>query len=169
MDTHIIIRLGTAADIPLVLDVQREAVETIERKEYFVETDREFLENYLNHSLFIYLFMAGEDCAGFALIDLPGLHERNLGRDLGWPDNALAKSAHIDSVCVRPAFRGKGLQKRLVRAAEERLRGMGITRFLATIHPDNAASLSSMLALGYQIGVTKPKYNGVLRHVVFKE
>ncbi len=167
-DSAITIRPATATDLPVVHDIQREAVETIEREEYFVDTDREFLENHLERDGFILVAMAGDECAGFVLVDLPGRAEENLGRDLGWPEDALDISAHMDTVCVRPAFRGHGLQKRLVRAAEERLAGMGFTRFLATIHPDNVASLYSMLGLGYQVGATKRKYGGVLRHVVYK-
>lgn len=102
------------------------------------------------------------------MTDIPGLGEKNLGRDLDWPADVLEKCAHIDSVCVRPAFRGHGLQKRLGILAEQRLKEMGIERLLATVHPENAASLRSMLTLGFRIGTTNIKYGGLPRHVLLK-
>ncbi len=162
------IRPAGYEDVPVVHKIMQETVAALARKEFFVDDDREYLENHIERDGFTLLAMHGAECAGFLMVDLPGDQEKNLARDLGWPADALDKCAHIDSVCVRPAFRGHGLQKRLVYEGEKRLVEMGIPHFLATVHPENAASLKSLLALGYQIGITKDKYGGIPRHILFK-
>lgn len=161
-------RLAGPEDVPVVHEIMRETVAALPRKEFFVDDDREYLEDHIERDGFTLLALHGADCAGFLMVDLPGHKEKNLARDLGWPADLLDKCAHIDSVCVRPAYRGNGLQKLLVREGEARLTEMGIPHFLATVHPENAASLKSLLALGYQIGATKDKYGGIPRHILFK-
>ena len=162
------IQLATADDVAIIHAIMQETVANLERREFFVDDDQGYLERHIDQAGFVLLARNGPDCLGFLMVDLPGEGENNLGRDLGWPVATLGQCAHIDSVCVRPAFRGHGLQKRLVGDAEARLERMGIIHFLATVHPDNIASLASMRALGYQIGATKPKYGGMLRHILYK-
>lgn len=157
-----------ALHIPLVCEIMRETVSALSQRDYFVPDDEAYVERHIEREGFTLLAWHQSECAGFLITDIPGLDERNLGRDLGWPDEALEKCAHIDSVCVRPAFRGHGLQKRLGVLAEQQLKDMGVESLLATVHPDNAASLRSMLALGFRIGATKAKYGGLPRHILFK-
>ncbi len=163
------IRLAEQKDVPAVYDIMRETTAALTRKEFFVDDDLDALYHHVEDQGFILLARIGDEAAGFLIVHFPGMGEENLGRDLGWPDEILPCCAHIDSACVRPVYRGHGLQKRLVRAAEERLPAMGMTYGLATIHPENIPSLSSMTALGYKIGATKCKYGGLLRHILFKK
>lgn len=163
-----VIEQATDKRIPVIHDIMRECVAALPDPEYFVEDTPETIAERLAQGGFALLARHDDAIAGFLLVDLPGKAERNLGRDLGWAEEELTKSAHIDIVCVRPAYRGHGLQKRLVAEGEKELPRRGIVHSLATVHPGNAASLSSMLALGYRIGATREKYGGVLRHVLFK-
>lgn len=163
-----VIQRASSEDVAEIDAIMRETESRLPRREFFVADDWEYVERHIDEEGFSLLARHDGECAAFLIIDLPGGDEKNLGRDLGWPADVLKRCAHIDSVCVRPAFRGRGLQKRLVEDAEIRLEGMGITRYLATVHPENTASLKSMLALGYQIGATKPKYGGLPRHILFK-
>lgn len=145
----IYIQPATAEHVDAICDIMRECVEALERPEFFVDDEREEMARRADGDEgFILLARCGADIAGFLMIDIPGVAERNLGRDLGWPEEWLDSAAHIDTACVRPAHRGLGLQKKLVAEAEARLRDMGIVRYLATIHPENVASLASMRALG---------------------
>lgn len=148
--------------------IMRECVAALSRKEFFVDDTPEVIAERLQNGGFGCIARHGDEIAGFLLVDLPGEAARNLGNDLGWPKEERLKSAHVDTVCVRPAFRGHGLQKRLVAEGEKEMRRRGVVHSLATVHPDNVASLSSMLALDYQIVATKEKYGGLLRHVLVK-
>lgn len=154
--------------IPIICDIMRECVAALPRREFFVDDPPEAIAERLDAGGFGLLARCGDEVAGFLLVDVPGEAERNLGRDLGWPVAELSRSAHVDIVCIRPAYRGHGLQKRLVADGEVEMRRRGLAHSLATVHPENIASLSSMLALGYRVAMTKEKYGGVLRHVLFK-
>lgn len=155
-------------DVDAVMAIMAEATEGV-GKEWFVADSREEVADRLAGGGVGLFAVCDGVRAGFLVVDLPGEAPRNLGHDLGLPPEAIARSAHMDSVCVRPAYRGRGLQKRLMGAAEAALAGMGIRHCLATVHPDNAASLASFLSLGYEIAATKPKYGGLIRHIMRKD
>ena len=108
------------------------------------------------------------EIAGFFLIHIPGLTEKNLGRSLGLPAEELPAVAHMDSAAVLPAYRGNGLQARLLREAERRLAGGPYSIWMSTVHPDNRYSLANMLAQGYQVAATMKKYGGLDRHILIK-
>lgn len=106
---------------------------------------------------------------GFLIVKFPGLSEKNLGRALHMEDERLLKVAHMDSAAVLPEARGWGLQKKLIRLAEETLKGGPYTLLMATVHPENRFSLQNMLDNGYEIKTTMLKYGGLPRHVLLKE
>ena len=59
----------------------------------------------------------------------------------------------INRLAVLPAYRGRGVAKALVWAAEEAIRGHDIEILAALVEPDNAASLGLFRALGYRTDV----------------
>ncbi|MDL2271527.1 GNAT family N-acetyltransferase [Desulfovibrio sp. OttesenSCG-928-I05] len=134
----------------------------------FVPDDLDFLTRHIADEGVTVIALHGGAVCAFLVVDFPGESEKNLGNDLGWSPDACRASVHMDSVCVLPEHRGHGLQKMLLQKGEELAAGLGYTSFLATVHPDNAASLKSFLALGYSIGTTKEKYGGLMRHVLWK-
>lgn len=95
-------------------------------------------------------------------------YDENLGRDIGLPEEALGKVAHMDSAAVLPEFCGFHLQRRLMETAEEALRRQGFRYLCCTVHPDNQASLKSVLSQGYRIMKTCEKYGGSPRHILLK-
>lgn len=112
------------------------------------------------------------DCPEFAGLFttlLPGLGQENLGRDLGFTDEELMKSAHMETVIILPKYRGHHLQARLMSRAEEDLKKSGYRHLLCTIHPDNPYSLNNALSLGYKVEKTVEKYGGLPRNILLKE
>ncbi|HJA93553.1 MAG TPA: GNAT family N-acetyltransferase [Candidatus Eisenbergiella merdipullorum] len=95
--------------------------------------------------------------------------DENLGRDIGLNDSMLEKVVHMDSAAVLSSFRGHHLQRRLMEYAEKDLRKKGYRYLCCTVHPDNRPSLNSVLAQGYRIMATCPKYGGYPRHILMKE
>lgn len=156
------------AHVSAVHALMRRVVAGMENPELFVADDREYLARHIEDEGMTILSMRGDTVCAFLVIDFPGDREKNLGNDLGWPLEQRRASVHMDSVCVSPEHRGRGLQKALLRKGEDLAAELGYTSFLATVHPENAASLKSFLALGYVVGTTKEKYGGLPRHVLFK-
>lgn len=112
------------------------------------------------------------DCpefAGLFTTIFPGLGPENLGRDLGFSDEDLIKSAHMETVVIAPKYRGHHLQARLMAKAEEDLKAAGYKHLLCTIHPENPYSLNNALSLGYKVEKLVEKYGGLPRNILLKE
>jgi len=112
------------------------------------------------------------DCpefAGLFTTIFPELGPENLGRDLGFSDEELMKSAHMETVVIAPEYRGHHLQARLMAKAEEDLKEAGYKHLLCTIHPENPYSLNNALSLGYKVEKLVEKYGGLPRNILLKE
>lgn len=112
------------------------------------------------------------DCpefAGLFTTIFPELGPENLGRDLGFSDEDLMKSAHMETVVIAPEYRGHRLQARLMKKAEEDLKAAGYKHLLCTIHPENPYSMNNALSLGYKVEKLVEKYGGLPRNILLKE
>ncbi len=84
----------------------------------------------------------------------PGLYigafdgSRLVGAVLGTHDT---RKGWINRLAVHPAYRRRGLARRLVRACERALRAGRIEMFCALIETDNAASEAVFRSLGYEV------------------
>lgn len=162
------ITVATAKSIGVIDAILQQTSAEINDPALFMADGREYVSRHIEKDGFVLLAYSDTIVAGFLLVDFPGDQEHNLALDLGWDKTTLSRCAHMDIACVLPEFRGMGLQKILLREAECTLASMGYTYALATVYPENKPSLQNLLASGYVIGATKPKYGGVLRHVVWK-
>lgn len=109
------------------------------------------------------------ELAAIFYIVIPGLSEHNLGRHVGFSDEELLGTIHMDTAAVRPGHRGHGLQKHLMKHAEEEMHGEGYTHFMGTVHPQNRYSHAAFDDLGYRIVWSGLKYGGKPRDVMEKD
>lgn len=162
------IRKGTVADMENFITLLSEVREEMEHKEWFYLDPPEVVRDMMNDGIMeLWIAMDGGRMAGALDIIIPGLEEYNYGHDLGFSQEQLLRAVNMDSAAVHPDYRGQGIQRRLLQAAEEALRGTGEKFLLCTIHPENCFSLSNALKQGYVIRKTLPKY-GSVRHVLCK-
>ena len=164
-----IFRLATKEEVPTVMEIIQIAKETIAHPDWYLAVPEEFVRRCVAEQGFIVGAYIDEEMAGFLLIHYPEETPENLGNDLGWPDEKKARVAHMDTVCVLPAYRGLGLHRQLLAWAEEHLQAMPYCYYLTTVHPDNSYSLRNFQKSGYQIVATRPKYGGLPRHILCKE
>lgn len=153
--------------------LMRKTVEYMENPDWFYEGGKEFLIKCLQE----------DESAGFAvtartgdgilvgcfLVEIPGMADYNLGRDLDFSEEELMVCAHMDTAIVDPVYRGQHLQDRMMERCEEEMKKRGMKFLLATVHPDNPYSLANVQNRGYQIRKTKEKYGGSIRHILCKE
>lgn len=163
------IRKAEANDLDILDAILQETAADVNDPNIFVSEDREYIARRLSGAGVAFMALSENEAAGFLLVDFPESGEENLGSDLGWDTLKQRKSAHMDIVCVRPGFRGFGLQKLLIEKSEQALVEMGFDYALATVSPDNPASLNNVHSAGYVIGATLSKYGGVRRHVLWKD
>lgn len=172
-DVEIVIQKAREEDLEEIQALMRKTVEYMENPDWFYEGGKEFLVTCLKEDEttgFAVTARTKEGAlAGCFLVEIPGMAEYNLGIDLGFDDEQLQISAHMDTAIVDPLYRGQGLQGRMMEACEEEMKKRGIRYLLATVHPDNPYSLSNVQKLGYQTRKTKEKYGGSLRHILCKE
>ena len=106
--------------------------------------------------------------AGYFLLRLPNAQDAdNLGRDANLATGDLSLVAHLESVAVHPAFRGRGLARIMAKRLVEKARAAGKKHLFATVAPDNTASLAMLASLGLTVYHTRPKYAGLVRHIMY--
>ena len=114
----------------------------------------------------IYVCVAEDPLALFETEeDLP----QDLGSYLEPDDSQLSLVAHMEIAMVRSAYRGNGLQKKLMEAAEEQLRSAGFRWLMGTAHPDNVYSVHNFKQLGYKLVTKALKYGGLPRYIFCKK
>ena len=59
--------------------------------------------------------------------------------------------------------------KKLLKYAENLIDPTRYTYLLATVSPDNIPSMKTLTKLGYEVMMTKEKYEGVLRNIMMKK
>lgn len=167
-DPHI--SFAKESQIDQIYSIMTAVSAQMEHPEYYVIDDRDYVARHISQEGFTLLWSEDNTVAGFLIIHLPTPSApSNLGHDLSFSPLQLQGVAHMESAAVLPQFRGHGIQKKLLSAAENSLRAQGFRYSLCTVHPDNLPSLQSLLSLGYQVSATKLKYGGKLRHIMQKE
>ena len=107
------------------------------------------------------------EIAGFFIIKYPDKDD-NLGTYLGFDDRQLSQVAVMDSAAVDTAFRGNGLQGRMLEAAENLLDPDRFVYLMCTVHPENRFSRYNMESHGYQVKKIARCYGGLERCIHFE-
>lgn len=161
----------TDMDIHSYIKLIRTIWQDMPEKTWFTMDDEDVItERLLNHTAWIYTAKetVTDSLAGIFMVTFPALSEENLGRDLGFPDTDLLRTAHMDTAVILPAYRGHHLQQKLMEAAERDLTQAEFKHLLCTIHPDNCFSLQNAAAQGYRIARSTTKYNNLPRYILHK-
>lgn len=163
------IRRAEIRDISGIMKLMEEAAGNRKHPEWFVSDDEAYIREHLYGSGFIIAAEAGNDeIAGFFIVKKPEM-EDNLGVYLDFDEEKLSQVAVMDSAVVGCAWRGNGLQGRMLEMAETLLDKKKFRYLMCTIHPDNVYSLHNMQNHGYVVKKTAKCYGGLTRHILLKE
>lgn len=155
-------------DFPAVVSVQDKVIAGLNESHVYERTSDEQIEESLREDFCLGAFCEGELAAAGIMV-VNRVTPRNLGVHLGYDEARLRRCATCDSVFVLPQFRGYGLQSIFLRLWDEAALGFGCTEELATVSPDNLASLRNLRANGFEIFDEKVMYTGVRRYIVGKK
>lgn len=169
METQITIRRAERNDELKITSVMEQASHSLPDSSWFVADDVEFVIRHLEKEGMTLLAFIKEEPAGYLMIRIPETAEDNLGWDLQLSHDELMCVAHMESIAVLPQFRGLGVAGKLLMQGEEILRQKGYSNLLATVHPNNLASLHNFEKLGYGIKKKVLKYGGKERLIVYKQ
>lgn len=160
---------ATMADLDDIMALLHAVTAALDRPNWYCVDSRDFFAEHISGSGFTLVARAEGQLAGFLTIRFPREAEDNLGSYLNLTGDDLLGVAHMESAAVHPDFRGNHLQRRLVEAAEAALRPTDYRHWMATVHPENRYSMSTLTALGYRPLLTTKKYGGLDRCILCKE
>lgn len=127
--------------------------------DFYVISSLERVEWKLRENSFAYLARSCGELVGFYIFEMPGLDkEENLGYEIGLEEDELTRVLCMGSVAVNPAFRRRGLQRRLATLGEAEGLRRGFDIFLATADPRNTPSVRNFILGGYDIVMVKESF-----------
>lgn len=144
--------------------INAETRKTLANPSWFMPFSEEVLETLLNENspLVVYGCFIDGTLAGVSLFDTTYEEFAQLVEILGVTDK---KVAELGGSMVLPEFRGQHVMYDVNVALMQAAREMGIEYFVATAHPDNIASNSSLKKLGMELKTTITRAGGYLRNV----
>ena len=138
-----------SADSNQIINFIEEQVKTIQNDFFFPPTlqiiDKSLSEiKGISHGAF-----ANNQLVGIRLTYFPGLDKENHGYDLGYSEKELNEVAQFHGTLVINDKRYKGIGSELVNINCEEIFKSTFKRILATVHPDNSASVNMLLNNGF--------------------
>ena len=166
-----IFKKATIQDVPTIASTMQTIYTQLDNKDLYIIDDEEFIYETLHHHKgFTIMAMDENILAGYFIIRFPNPDEQeHLGDFLGFTQQQKEQCVYFDSAAVLPEYRHQGLQSRMLQECEKHLAHTSYHHALATVSPDNPASLHSLLKNNFQIITTTKLYNGRSRHVLYKE
>lgn len=151
-----------------IVNLQKLVAQSLQSPEIFRLHDVEYFRRLLESERSVIGVIADRRLIAYSLIYIPGEGNENLGRDVGLPEEELKRVAHLQAAAVHPAYRGKGLQRRMGAAHLKVIEEMGFEHVLCTVSPKNPISLRNVLSIGFVIRGLKLKFEGVWRYIMYK-
>ncbi|WP_054740930.1 GNAT family N-acetyltransferase [Cellulosilyticum ruminicola] len=168
--TTLTLKSLTLEHVKQILDLQAEIIASIEDPQiYFASTHDEIMHHIENHQILFGYFTPENELISLMVYLRLGLDSSNYGYDLNLPKEKLLAIGQIDTVLVKPDFRGNKIQYLMCKYVEEIAKQTGITMLCATASPYNPFSVNNFLSLGYEVRMDKLKYGGLRRYVLAKD
>lgn len=168
---NLTIRKAKMEEASKIAGLIEEVYENMEQKVWYVPDNEEYTLRMMESGKGVVYEAVDEETgemAGILMATYPGVCEENLGNEIGLSVNQLLDVVHMESAAVRPAYRGQGLQGRLMEEAEKEAAERGKHYLMCTIHPDNRFSKANAVNRGYHVMKTKEKYGGLIRDIMLK-
>lgn len=169
MSKKLQISRAACEDVPEIMKIMETAYQTVKNDEWFFMDSEEFTRQHIEEKGFTLIAREDGCIAGFLSIRFPGEEKDNLGSHIGLSKEERKHVAHMETAAVLPQYRGMGIQKSLMREAEELLRETPYRYLMGTAHPDNTYSVNNFLKLEYEIVDEGMKYGNLPRYVFCKK
>lgn len=166
-DLAVIIRLCGKGELAEILSLQGNVYSSVTVKETFVNSTQEELNESLESDVCIGCYH-NSNLIAFTLM-VPNSHSpRNLGFYLNYSREQRLKSVTYDTTFIHPEYKGYGLQRLFISLKDAIAKELGANEALATVSPDNMASLNNLLASGFVIADEKRMYGSFTRFIMRK-
>lgn len=126
-------------------------------------TDKSYYLNMIKNNYCVGCFL--NDKLISSLLTNRGIDDLEVCNSAGLTDDEISKTLMFETCQVLPKYRGNGIQVRLCKEVYKNIRE-GYKYILATVHPDNIASLKSLQKLGFRIYKEAELYGGLKRYIM---
>ncbi len=159
----------THNDVEIFYNINQEIAKHLTNTEWFSPFGLESAKHILgeNNTHVVYGCFIDGELAGVSLFDYDK-------EQCAWLSKAVnadpAKwGAEVGGSIVLPKFRGQNIMFEINDIIKKKAKEMGVDYFVATAHPDNIASNSSLKKLGLEYKTILTKANGSLRNVYYMD
>ncbi|KDA92511.1 GNAT family N-acetyltransferase [Pantoea agglomerans] len=159
-----VIKKAELVDVDNILNLQQKIWEDLDNKKNLQTSSKEFIEYCISIGGVVYLIYEGDVLIGYRFIYFPKKREFNLGRGI-IPDDQLETVAHLDTTCLLKEFRGKGIGKDLAGLSIDFIAENKMQHVLATVAPNNIASMKVMFYAGLKIVDYTSDFNEKERYI----
>lgn len=162
-----VIRLLNEADFLAYKQLDEEIIASLKMVGTYQANTDEFAQNCISQRMgFAFGCFVEDEMVAYSMVFVPKDSPKNLGLDVDLPKAYLSQVVHRDSVGVKPAFRGNGIQGILGRVSTKIILEKGYPFLFSTVHPQNTASLRNLTKQGFVIVKVKKKYGGKWRCIL---
>ena len=165
--SEILIRAARPEDVPAIMEIMHQAHTAMADPSAYILDDADYVSHYVCQDGFVLLALEHEVPVGFFMAAAPGLQENNLGRYLGFSEDALQKTLMMDSAAVLPQAQGMGIMGRMFARAVE-LGQMQYPYLVGTVAPGNFPSIRNFEKNGFTVRKTITKPGGQVRLLMGK-
>ena len=164
---------ATEKDLLDIIKLKQDIWNEMEHKEWYVidGTNEAFLKKLLQNEGLILKAIEKEknNIIGFLIVEKKISPNSQLAQII-FPLK-IEECIEISNVGVHPNYRGRSLQRKMIQKAERLMlkKDNQIKFSLATVHPDNQASLHNLITLDYQVKMEAELYHGKKRYIVVKK
>jgi ribosomal protein S18 acetylase RimI-like enzyme len=113
----------------------------------------------------VMVLYSGVDAIGLDVNLANWLHKKT-GDNIIIPPEAHIDEYYIDTICVNPDFRGRGIGSLLVVQAEEVARDAGFSKVALNVELEKEAAIRLYNRLGYDVSEPWEIYGGLFHHMV---
>lgn len=153
-----------------LLELQTVVMKHMDKRELFAGLTRDELLEVLETKGLTVGALIEERLIGFYSVLFPGLSDYNLGNDINLGEEELDRVVHLEGAGIDPLYRGNSLQKTMARIClYEALKSKKARYVCATVSPYNYPSIDHIFAMQLCISNIKPKYNGMIRYICYKD
>lgn len=162
------LRLLAQSDLPAILALQARVRGALPDPAFLADDPPEFFAAHLGDWGVTGGVEHEGELVAFGVIGFGGLipQEENFGRLIGLPPDRLVSVGQPDGVAVAPGWRGRGLQRHLLRWRLAAAVTRGCRDILSTCEPRNVFSLRNMMGFGLRAVRFAHLFNGLPRLVL---
>ena len=168
---NIEIKEATINDIDEIIQLKKDVWDKLENKEWYVidGTDNNFLKQEIENNGLVLNAVCNNKIVGFLIYHKNLNEEQTIIKKLHY-ENKINQCIELSNGAVDSCFRGMHLYAKMALKGEEIIRERYNKKYiLATVHPDNKASLKSLLQLDFQIICKTKMYGNLDRCIIQKD